>query len=663
MKFFQTKSLIALILLSAIPTASFADFLTTTESSKQLLTASNEPIKYIDDLEGVLEEDDDNSSATVNKDSFLGTTQASKQIFKTSGKIVKEVFANRNMAYLNNANALDRAFRLRTTADGIFLASYGDNQKNPMVDAKLALRFRYDVGTPALIATAPSSISFAGASVTVPSSSIQKSVLWLRELFVKISLDKNPDKSLHFLKFGSFPYELGRGISLGAAYNSGGFLGLDPRFAIDQFAPGGLLHTDIVQDSLVGEVYYSLLNNPNSSVKENSEIIRLNDLNSTSEKGTRGLNTQSWFLSGALKWKALNLEDTKLNVDPYAYMYVARDQNLEFYADSDSQLCAIGTALEYQHGGFEWAFDTAFQGGTTKVKAWDRNYTSIENVNGVVTVAYTKVYQGDTTTKAVATDANQTFVKNSEKVYTQNGKQIVNDGTDTGLWNAIDRFRPQQEIFYHGYFFVTDMSYELIPKQLKICADIGYSSGHLDEFNNVNNMTQEELMHQNFNGFVPVQSIYSGKRIQHLVMLNTGVPRFTVQYPKVSAEAQHVQSRVMGVGTLTDKFTNIAYTGLALECTPLKFADQKAMIKPVALYYWMPDAPNLSEDVIASHALGTALSIEFMATIKECLDMGGYVGWMVPGPQYKQFSGLQLKGGKLGSDVAYVLNFTMTYKF
>ena len=160
-----------------------------------------------------------------------------------------------------------------------------------------------------------------------------------------------------------------------------------------------------------------------------------------------------------------------------------------------------------------------------------------------------------------------------------------------------------------------------------------------------------------------MQSVYSGKRLKHLVMLNTGVPRFTVQDPQLSLDQLNATSRVTGVTTLTNAFTNLAYTGIGFDYTPDKFADQKALIKPTALYYWMLESPSLTDGSISSHALGVALSLEFKATIKECLDMGGFVGWMVPGKQYKQLAGTQLKGGKLGSDTAYVLNFSMTYKF
>jgi hypothetical protein len=712
MKFFQTKKLIAALLLLVTSIASFASVVTSSSSS--ICTSTSVPCKKViklnkqdiqedefiitsddlsfDDAFGDQDTDKEDLKVTLEgaspdaldlelqdldvkiKDIKLETpaltlgnlapAATSKQTFKMTGKIVKEVYANKYMTFLNKTNSYDTAFRFRTTADGILVAGYGDNKKNPLVDAKIAVRFRYDVGTAALIQTAPSSVSIAGAPVALPSSSIQKSTLWLRELFMKISLDANPSESLHYVKFGSFPYELGRGIALGSAYNSGGFLGLDPRFSIDQFAPGALLHTDLIADSLSADLYFSMLSNPNSSFKDNVEVIRTNEITEIPSNNFRGLNKEAWIVATVLHWKALSLKDLKLNVDPYAYMYISPDQKLEFTADSDSQLYAIGTALEFKTGKFEWGVDTAFQGGSTKVKAWDRNYTTLVNSDGSVSVQYTKVYVADPTTLptpalALATTANQATVKASDLEFSQNGQEI---GT-SGLWNAIDRFRPAQKIFYHGYFFVTDMSVELIEKQLKFCADTGFVSGHLDDYNDINSLTTAQMQHQNFDGFIPVQSVYSGKRIQHLVMLNTGVPRFTVQNPNVPLAQQHVPSRITGVATLTDKFTNLAYAGIGLECTPTKFADQKAMIKPVALYYWMVEAPTLLDGSPASHALGTALSIEFMATIKECLDMGGYVGWMVPGKQYQQFAGTKLKLGTLGSDVAYVLNFTMTYKF
>lgn len=593
---------------------------------------------------------------------FLQSSSSSNQSIKMAGKLTKEMYANHFMTYLNNTIANDAAFRYRTTLDGNFLAQYGDLKKNPKVEIKGTGRFRYDVGTAALVKTAPVSVSIAGTSFDIPSASTQKTLLFLRELSMKISLDENEDGATHYLKFGSFPYELGRGIALGAAYNSGGFLGLDPRFSIDQFASGGIFHTDLFHDSVSMDAYFALLANPNGSLRENAEKIRAMEISSLPfQDQTRGPNRGVWFGSVSLNWNAIDLNDCKLNVNPYLYMHVSPDQTLEFVADTDSQLYGIGTAVEFKVGNFEWGFEGAFQGGQTEIKAWDRNLTTLINNNGDASFRYTKVYSDAAlTTLAYATTANQAVVDSLPEGYLQNGKQIGS----SGLYNANDRFRPAQAQFYHGYFFVTDLSYSFLEGQLKWCGDVGYVSGQLDDLYDITGLDEQELMHRDFNGYVPIQSVYSGKRIQHLVMLNTGVPRFTVMNPTVSPSDLNAPSRITGVATLTDKFTNLAYTGTAFEIKPNKFKDQKLLLKPVAIYYWMAQAPYLADGVtVASHALGTALSLELEATLKECINIGGYVGLMIPGTQYKQFAGLQLRGGKLGSNTAYVLNFFMAYKF
>jgi len=595
----------------------------------------------------------------------------SKQSVITQFKIEKELFANRNMTFLNSNVVYDSSFRYRTTADGVLIAKYGDIEANPALEVKGIGRFRYDVGTPAIVKTAATTTTVAGTAIAIPSTDVQKTLFFLRELQMKVSLDKNPEGSKNYIKFGSFPYQLGRGISLGVAYDSGGFLDLSPRFSIDQFAPGMLLHLDTFSEKLSADVYYGMLSNPNSSLKENLEIIRQNEIRDDGRSAMRGQDRRVWIVAGALHWKPFVGDGCKLDIDPYAYMHLSPDQSLEFTADSDSQLYAIGSALEYKLGNFELGFDAAFQGGATRIKKWDRNYTNLVNLDGVVTSQYTKVYASDPAVPgallAVATTANQVIVADSEKNVSQNGKEIET----SGLFNAINRFRPYQQQLVHGYFFVLDSAYK-INNEFKASTDFGYVSGHLSQLKDLASMTEEQRMKQEYNGFIPVQSVYSGKRIQHLVMLNTGVPRFVVEYPQLPSADYNVASKITGVATLTDKFTNLAYAAGAIEYKPARLADQKLLFKPVCIYYWMPEAPKLLNDINstdtsnytqASHALGTALSLQFTATLIECLDVGGFAGLMLPGKQYKQFAGTQLKNGKLGSDIASVVNFSATYNF
>ena len=606
---------------------------------------------------------------------FSKDEAASNKSYKLGGKLQKELFANRNMNFLNDDITNDCSFRYRTTLDGNVVAQYGDLPKNPAVEIKISGRLRYDVGTDALVKTMPVPALVVGVPITVPSSSIGKTIPWLRELCMKISLDEHEKGSDHYLKFGSFAYELGRGIALGSAYASGGFLGLDPRFSIDQFAPGGLLHTDVVHDILTADFYFSLLSNPNGSFKENNAKIHAQQvMRDPSISDSRGPKAGVYIASASLNWKAINLDDCKLTVNPYGYIHPSPDQNLEFTADVNSQLYGIGNAIEFKVGKFEWGFDGAFQGGNTRIKAWDRNLITLKNDNGIADFQYTKVYSDALlTVPAVVTNDNKANVVAGPKGFVQNGQPIPLIAGSVQLWNGNDRFRPEQTQFYHGYFWVTDMSYDLIDDQLKLCLDTGLSSGQLDDLFHINGLTEADLANRNFNGYVPIQSVYSGKRIQHLVMLNTGVPRFTVQDPSLNLKQLHVPSKISGTDSLTDKFTNIAYAGSGFEWKPAKFTDQKLLFKPVAIYYWMVQAPYLplkngqdssAQRIVASHALGTALSIELEATLKECINVGGYAGLMIPGKQYQQFQGTRIKGDeRLGSSTAYVVNFFMAYKF
>jgi len=610
------------------------------------------------------------SLSTYTQDSV----KAAKKNIEFAGKLQKEIFANSSMGFLNNTIANDRTFRYRTTLDVNALGRYGDLPKNPAVEIKISGRLRYDVGTDALVKTAPGVVTIAGTSIALPSLSTQKTLPWLRELSMKVSLDENENGANCYLRFGSFAYELGRGIALGAAYASGGFLGLDPRFSIDQFAPGGLFHTNLYCDYISMDCYFSLLSNPSGNFKENSQVIRDHQILPPSASKTRGPNAASWVGSVAFHWKAMDVDTTKLSIDPYFYMHVSPDQKLEYAAGADSQIYGTGIASEFRSGKFEWGFDTAIQGGYTDIKPWDRNYVSLVNDNGTTALAAfqnTKVYaDAGLTIPAPATTANAAIIDAGEKGYAQNNKQIG----DSGLYNGLYRFRAAQRQNYHGFFFVTDFSYELIDKQLKFFVDTGISSGQLDDFYDISNLTAEERMNQSYNGYVQIQSVYSGKRIQHLVMLNTGVPRFTVEYPGLTVSNIDIPTRITGVSTLTDKFTNLVYIGSAFEYKPAKFVDQKLLLKPAVFYYWMAQAPYLpaatstpttyvKSTVLASKALGTALSLEFEATLRECINVGGYAGLMLPGMQYKQLRGTQLDGGKLGSDTAYVFNFFMAYKF
>ena len=599
-----------------------------------------------------------------------GTTEAKQDTtIKFSGKFSEEIFSTSRMNFLNknvsetnpldNTSSNDTSLKVATTFDGDAAFSCGEKKENPFLQAKVEARFRYNAGETAYVKTTSTTTTVAGQTVTISSAPLGKNVMWLRSMDLKISLDQNRDESNNFIQLGAFPYSLGRGIALGSTYKAGAFLGMTSRFSIDQFAPGFLLHTDFLSKDLDLDLYIGLLDNPNSSFDDNNETIRTNEIRPSSVGADRGTGRRVWVAATSLNWSVLDSDKHKLNINPYAYAQQAPDQKVEFAADTDSNVHGIGFTIDHSAGAFEWGIETALQGGSSHIKAWDRNYTSLESVDGVPTSTYSKIYTDSTfTTNATANAANATLVSAATKSFDQNGAQI-----DANLWNAEDRFRPEQKKIYNGWFFVFDMSYELVKNELKACLDTGIVTGGLDKYDDVSSMSEENRLNQKFSSYIPIQSSYSGRKVKHLVLLNKGVPRFAVDSPTKDLTALYTTSKVIGSSTIKNAFTNLMYVGGSLEWKPSVLKNYNVKVTPTALHYWTEDTPNLADGTEASSSLGSTVSVEVEAKVLDALSLSGYFGVMLPGRQYEQFAGTTIGKGTLGSDKAFVSGATLSYKF
>ena len=202
-------------------------------------------------------------------------------------------------------------------------------------------------------------------------------------------------------------------------------------------------------------------------------------------------------------------------------------------------LATYGVAVEGKYKKITWGFETAVNQGELLIKPWDRNEFKIarDGTTGSLIEKYTKVFSEDpsgvkfndpsvTPASASVTSANKTALKASSKSTSQNGKEI-----GTNLYNAFDRFRPKQVTHLKGFFAVADFDYQIIDDVLKIACGVGYSSGDLNEQCNVNNLDSNQLLNREFHGFAPLQSVYAGKRLRHLIIFNRGIPRFSQRNP------------------------------------------------------------------------------------------------------------------------------------
>jgi len=113
--------------------------------------------------------------------------------------------------------------------------------------------------------TNPSEVKIGDTVVGYHAHTLPLQLFWMREGWVSFDLSELLGLSFagdHVFKIGSFPFSLGRGISLGDAYAVGPeALGFWTESAIDQFAYGALLSGDVVSDALTYDFYAAILQN------------------------------------------------------------------------------------------------------------------------------------------------------------------------------------------------------------------------------------------------------------------------------------------------------------------------------------------------------------------------------------------------------------------
>lgn len=595
------------------------------------------------------------------------------------GKVVTEDFFSNNMTTLNSKYSEDNVFYVRTTADYFFSMAYGDYNK-PRILFYDAVRFRFRWGTPTDTKNADSFVNIGDVNQTVRGAAMNRHLVWMREGWVKIKLG---DSDLnHYFQAGLIPYQVGRGISLGQAYEALGFLGFVPGSSIDQFAPGILFSLNPIKDRLIFDAYLALTENNQLSLDTNTEVIRTGTLDGCSK---RGIGRQSFIAALRADVIVFEKDKKKINVEPYFVMQHAPDQDLEFKNDVNTDVGTAGLAIEGVYKRFNWGIEGAANFGSVDILAWDRNTIVLAKDKSTpysagVIEQYTKVYADDPSktkkpTAAPVTTQITALVNASPTGIDANGKQIgvaqVN-GIDTPIYNAFSRFRPAEERSLRGYFFVADASYDIIPNDLIFSLGIGYASGEIDKQLDRNKVVDAKCLNSNFNAFIPIQSVYSGKRLRHLVLFNQGIPRFAVKNPAADLSMSNVTGVV--VSDTINEMTNISFAGARIDWKMPQLKKYKFTISQNVIPYYIPDTAQFivshPEDATillqdASNYLGTELTTEWSALFYEKLKFSGYFGVLIPGQHYKDMCGTLIGKGKFesGSDIAYVGNIQLSYLF
>lgn len=583
------------------------------------------------------------------------------------GEYTQENFVATNLNLLNSAIEIDDTSFYRTTFDCFMSSKYGDKD-NPRLYFYNAIRFRYVWGSTTDASLAKKQINLVDTTITAPATGVNKHLLWMRESWIKIALGSKLGENQSFVQIGLIPYQVGRGISLGAAYDATGFLGFISDYTIEQYAPAVLLNMNIAKNCDT-DCYLAITESHQNSIAENIESVRTGDLDGCL---IRGIGRQTYVLAVHNKTCFRGDNNQKWTVEPYIVHQQGPDKPFEFNNDVDSSLSTIGFAVETEYNKLNWGFEGGCNLGDFYIKPWDRNTINvIKDDNGFFVEQYTKIYNKSPAfvdAKLVdVTSINEKYVDGSANDVSANGKQI-----GPNLFNAFDRFRPAQNINLSGYFFVADVTYDYIPKVLQWSFGVAYFSGGIHQQQDMNRVKPDDCMNQNFTGFIPLQSIYAGTRVKSFVMLNQGLPMFAVRNPHEHFAKQNINPAMM-LDTLNTT-TNIAFVGGSFSWSPQYFKSNELKLSPNVLSYWAPETPHAPPVHVkdpeyalkpVDNFLGTELNLEISAKIINDFKLLAYFGVLFPGSYYKEMKGTLVKSFSLpiGNDLVYIGNIAFVYSF
>ncbi len=609
--------------------------------------------------------------------------------FTFSGMFKPEMFFNKNVELLNSNNKGNEIIFARHTLDLDLNIAYGSETYGfPVAEFMFNIRDKGVWGSSTSIASTNDATTKVVDSVgRTHKHSIPRHIFWMRESWLSFNLREFLGLSFvnnHSFKVGLFPFQLGRGIALGDAYAVGpAVLGFYSDSVVDQFAPGGVLHGEILPDNLSYDLYVAVLNNKSTGLSETGAAIfgQEYDRRSTPQRGSGNIN---FLIATRLNWKVFS-NDTfgSLSVEPYALYNHDPEQKVEFEADASSRLGTVGFATEYEYDKFEFGFDYALNLGQQSVRGWDRNQVQERNRNGqVVLVNNHVVDQSGNYIPFISGSQAQTIIDEDSFQNESQNSQVIGTVTDdvgylTGpiiLQNNSTRFRNPYHNKYEGWMFVIDGAVWAYKKDLKLAGMAGIATG--DE--NPNNETIDGV----YSGFIPLQELYSGSRVRSTFLLG-GAGRLSrpLSAPKSNQAPSKFAQTVNG-------FSNIVFIGSGLHWEP-EDRDKSFKVNPNVIAYWQEkpthkfDAETNSElDCLASTYLGTELNVFAHYMVFKAMKLFAVGSVFFPGTHYKDIKGKPLTAEQqalldrpdptgfsqdripnLGDDAAYTFNVGLEFKF
>lgn len=628
-----------------------------------------------------------------------------------------------NNKYLNNNNMdLDSyAIPGKSTTDIGIMASAGKHNgyEKDVITLGIDLRSRSTWGKPQQVGkTTTGTISSSGITYGAHNHTIGIPVLYLRGADLTLDLNQlicNIPSSYptQKLKLGFFPLEIGRGISLGAAYLvSPDVLSYAPADVIQEFAPGFMLYGSIDQANTIDyRLYLGIIKNLSGSHSDLIEKTKLNHYNSQTYP-YRGAGSFNIVSACQVDWKCFSNNYNKVILSPYVIIAHEGAGKILIPEDSINNLVTYGFEFSAERTN-DWDIDIEFAHnvGTQDVLGVDTNELEFEqrtctvetNPNtsiGVITNSQV-IYLGSNSTTDI-NDKNATFLGDSStrqkainQVYkdgSSNGTIINLPGEGYSLKNSESRFRDPYKNIFSGSMLVFDISKNIkfYNYNIKLALAVGYASGS-DNPNKSLVKKNDHISNGIYNGFIGIQEIYSGKMVRSAYLMSGAgeMPRVS-SIPNVIIDADGNITDTIEYPSPISGFNNLVYIG-----SSLNFVHEGCTYKwkwnPNILVYGQPDARTIySQNAINAlnkeHLdpfLGTELNLFLEVMSKEFEGFKIFLvgSIFIPGQYYKDLSQIPLNKNELNyiksqlkneptafyprvsNDNAYYINLGLEFKF
>lgn len=610
--------------------------------------------------------------------------------FRSQIKFRPESFYYKNSNLLNNLNRLDKLIVSRHNIDFNFDLLYGKEFFGYDVsEFFMTFRNKGVWGNPESIAqTTEVNLKILEAVFGEHKHFISRHIIWIREMWLKLCINNAFGLSFenkHYFTLGAFPFELGRGISLGNAFAVGPrALGFYSNNVVDQYAFGFKFAGDVFAKKLNYDFYGAILENKSDVLANTAAKVRGQEFGRRRMQ-ERGPGVINFIVAGRMRWYPIQEPGSRVIFEPYILYNNAPEQRVEIDASANSKLATLGLAGEHYFSDFEFGFDVARNFGHQKVRGIDRNQVEFENRNGVVTLVNSRVR--DTTVNGprtiyVPNSPAQGLINTSAQDASQNGQPIgVANGTT--LVNDANRFRNPSVNTFKGWMAVADAAYKFDPKgDLKLAATAGVASGDENPNQDLNNPNASNV-DGDFKGFIGLQEIYSGYRVRSVFFLN-GVGR--APRPLSLPASPDVVDRLP---TVVSGFTNIAFVGSGLHYHA-DYCNRTFNVNPNILAYWQQKATKAFDrttgrsfpDKFARNYLGLEANILFDATLLDSCKIYAVSSAFIPGSHYTDIKGTPLTRDELklidrpdatgitndlnpllSDNIAFTINVGIEYRF